>query len=273
MTTLKEKLEEAKSFLNKYISQPPKIGVVLGSGLGKFAQTLEDAKVIPYTEIPHFASASVEGHSGKLFLGKVGEVEVICQQGRFHYYEGYEMEKVVFPARLMAFLGVKSVILTNAAGAIHPSLVPGDLMLIQDHINFMGTNPLIGRHEEFLGPRFPDMSQAYSLRLRRLAKEVAREQKLALREGVYLALTGPSYETPAEIRMFRLWGADAVGMSTVPSVIALNQMGVEVLGISCISNMAAGIVEKPLSHSEVMEMGAKVEKDFIGLLQALIPRI
>ena len=251
----------------------PKVGIVLGSGLGDFAETLTETKVIPYSKIPHFATSSVEGHKGNLVFGKVEGVPLICQQGRFHYYEGHSLEQVVFPVRLMAHLGVKLVIVTNAAGAVNASLQPGDLMVIRDHINFLGTNPLIGPHEEKLGPRFPDMSEAYPEKLRRLAKEVAKEQGISLREGVYLATTGPSYETPAEIRMFRLLGADAVGMSTVPEVIALRQRGIPVLGISCITNMAAGILPTPLSHKEVMETGKKVQKVFQALILGVLRKL
>ena len=268
-----QKLQEAKEYLEKEGVSHPKVGIVLGSGLGDFAETLHNKKIIPYQKIPHFATSSVEGHKGNLVFGEIQGTSVICQQGRFHYYEGYSMEQVVFPVRVMAQLGVHQVIITNAAGAVNPTLQPGDLMIIQDHINFLGTNPLIGPHEKKLGPRFPDMSEAYSQELRLLAKAAAKEQGISLREGIYLATTGPSYETPAEIRMFRLLGADAVGMSTVPEVIALRHRDIPVLGISCITNMAAGILPQPLSHKEVMETGKKVQKSFQTLLQGILQKL
>ncbi len=268
-----DKLKEARDFLENKGIQKPEVAIILGSGLGSFGDTIQNPVIVPYEEIPHFAASKVKGHKGRLIFGEVESLPILCQQGRFHYYEGHPMEKVVFPARLMAFMGAKTAIVTNAAGAVNPALQPGDLMLIKDHINFMGTNPLIGPNEEALGPRFPDMTEAYSQRLRDYAKKQARLLSINIREGVYLACSGPSYETPAEIRAFRLLGADAVGMSTVPEVLVFRQMGVKVLGISCITNMAAGILPTPLSHEEVIEVGKQVETTFATLLKSILARL
>lgn len=268
--TLKEKLKEAKEFLFDKNLPTPQVGIVLGSGLGTFGERVENPVAIPYGEIPHFAKTAVKGHKGRLIFGKVQGVDVVCQQGRFHFYEGHPMESVVFPARLMGNLGIKKALVTNAAGAVNKSLIPGDLMVLSDHINYLGTNPLIGPNEETFGERFPDMSGCYSPELRKIAKNVATKLGFSLREGVYLAGTGPSYETPAEIRMFRRWGADAIGMSTVPEVIVLRHMGVEVLGLSCITNMGAGILPQPLNHEEVIEVGKQVEEKFGKLLHGIL---
>jgi purine-nucleoside phosphorylase len=250
------------------------VGLVLGSGLGAFAGGLADRLAIPYGRIPNFpAPSGVVGHAGELVLGRVEKTPVVVLSGRVHFYEGRSMADVIFPARLLVRLGVKAVLLTNAAGGVRRAFRPGDLMLISDHINFFGTNPLIGENEEALGHRFPDMSTVYDRRLRRLAKETARSLRIPLKEGVYLGTHGPSYETPAEIRAFARLGADAVGMSTVPEAIAFSHAGVRVLGISTITNMAAGILPKPLVHAEVLAVTQKVGKRFQSLLTALVPRI
>jgi len=247
---------------------------VLGSGLGAFANRLRNRRVIPFRDIPNFpVSTGVVGHAGELVLGAVGRTPVVVMSGRVHFYEGRPMSDVVFPARVLARLGVGAVVLTNAAGGVRRTFKPGDLMLITDHINAFGTNPLIGPNDDAIGPRFPDMSRVYDAELRKLAKETARSLRIPLREGVYLGNSGPSYETPAEIRAYRSIGADAVGMSTVPEAIALNHAGVRVIGISTITNMAAGILAKPLDHSEVLATTKKVGDRFVRLLTALVPKI
>ncbi|MGH9368960.1 MAG: purine-nucleoside phosphorylase, partial [Thermoanaerobaculia bacterium] len=246
-TGLLARLDEAAAAVRSVGGPAPAVGLVLGSGLGGFAEGLAERRRIPYGEIPNFPRPSgVVGHAGELVLGRVGKTPVVVLSGRIHFYEGRSMSEVVFPARMLVRLGVKAVLLTNAAGGIRRGLKPGDLMLLSDHINFFGTNPLIGANEEALGPRFPDMSVVYDRRIRRLAKETARRLRVPLKEGVYLGLHGPSYETPAEIRALARLGADAVGMSTVPEAIALRHAGVRVAGISTITNMAAGILPKPL---------------------------
>jgi purine-nucleoside phosphorylase len=271
---LLSRLDEAAAAVRRPGGPAPAVGLVLGSGLGAFAGGLGDRRAIRYGDIPNFPSPSgVVGHAGELVLGQVGRTPVVVLSGRVHFYEGRPMADVVFPARLLVRLGVKAVLLTNAAGGIRRSLRPGDLMLLSDHINFFGTNPLIGSNEEVLGQRFPDMSAVYDRPLRRIAKETARGLKVPLKEGVYLGVHGPSYETPAEIRAFARLGADAVGMSTVPEAIALRHAGIRVMGISTITNMAAGIFPKPLIHEEVLEVTQKVGKRFVALLTALVPRI
>lgn len=270
---MENKLKESKDFLQKKGIQNPKVALILGSGLGALGEEIQNPIILPYEEIPYFATSTVPGHKGRLIYGEIESLPVLCQQGRFHYYEGHPMEKVVYPARLMAYMGAQIAIITNAGGAVNPALAPGDLMLIKDHINFMGKNPLMGPNGDGLGPRFPDMTEAYSQRLRNIAQKTAKKHGITLREGVYLACTGPSYETPAEIRMFRLWGADGVGMSTVPEVIAFRHMDVEVLGISCITNMAAGILSSPLSHQEVIEVGQQVEAKFSQLIHGILEEI
>jgi purine nucleoside phosphorylase I, inosine and guanosine-specific len=247
-----------------------RIGIVLGSGLGGFAARLEEPRAVPYSKLRGFADSNVVGHRGELVLGKCGKVKVAALSGRIHYYEGHPISRVVFAVRELARTGAQAVILTNAAGAIRRSFRPGDLMLLSDHINGFGTNPLIGDNDESLGPRFPDMSEVYDREFRQLARNAARRLRIPLREGVYVGLHGPSYETPAEIRMWRRLGADAVGMSTVPEAIALRHAGVRVLAISTITNMAAGILRKPLVHSEVLGVGRGVEGRFGRLLAALV---
>jgi purine-nucleoside phosphorylase len=251
----------------------PKIALVLGSGLGAFADDLASATRIPYDKIPGFPRSTVEGHAGALAIGKVGDVPVAVMQGRVHSYEGYSAKEVVFPMRVLWRLGARAAILTNAAGAINLEYSQGALVVIRDHINLQGTNPLIGPNDERFGPRFPDMTQAYWRPYREIALGEAKRLGLSVHEGVYAALSGPSFETPAEIRYLKTIGADLVGMSTVPEVIVARQMGIRVLGISCATNMAAGILDQPLSHAEVMETGERVKGQFIALLRAVIPAI
>ncbi len=247
---------------------------MLGSGLGAFAEGLSGRVAIPYGEIPHFpVPTGVVGHAGELVLGSVGTTPVAVLSGRIHYYEGRPMPDVVFPARVLARLGVKAVVLTNAAGGVRLSFEPGDLMLITDHINGFGTNPLVGPNEDALGSRFPDMSAVYDPALRNVVRTAAARLRIRLRQGVYVGLHGPSYETPAEIRALRKLGADAVGMSTVPEAIALRHAGVRVVGISTITNMAAGILKKPLVHSEVLQTTQRVGARFVRLLTAAVPRL
>lgn len=248
----------------------PEIGLILGSGLGILAEEIEDRVAVPYGNIPHFPVTTIEGHKGMLILGKLSGKYVICMQGRFHYYEGYNMYQITYPVRVMKRLGISKLIVTNSAGGINTSFSPGDLMLIEDHINLMGINPLIGKNIDSFGPRFPDMSEAYSRQLISKAQKAGEELSIELRKGVYAAMTGPSYETPAEIRFLRVIGADAVGMSTVPEVIVANHSGIEVLGISCITNMAAGILDKPLSHDEVTEVANKASDRLIKLVKEVI---
>lgn len=251
----------------------PQVAVVLGSGLGAFADELTSATKIPYEKIPGFPRSTAEGHAGRLVIGKVGDVAVAAMQGRVHFYEGYPLSDVIFPMRVLARLGIRGAILTNAAGGINTNFQQGALVLISDHINLQGSNPLIGPNDERFGPRFPDMTQAYSKDYRQIAEEESRQLGFDIFEGVYAALTGPSYETPAEIRYLRTIGADLVGMSTAPEVIAARHMGIRVLGISCVTNMAAGILDQAINHAEVMETGERVKKHFIALLRAVLPRI
>lgn len=271
---LLSRLDEAVRAIRKVRDVSPRVGLVLGSGLGSFAGNLAERVAIPYAAIPHFpVSTGVVGHAGELVLGSVGATPVAVLSGRVHFYEGRPMDDVVFPARTLARLGAQAMVLTNAAGGVRRTFRPGDLMLISDHINGFGTNPLVGPNEEGLGPRFPDMSSVYDSGLRRIARAAARQVRVPLREGVYIGLHGPSYETPAEIRAIRRLGADAVGMSTVPEAIALRHAGARVLGISTITNMAAGILKKPLEHSDVLETTTRVGGRFVKLLSALVPRI
>jgi purine-nucleoside phosphorylase len=261
--------------IRERIARDIDVAIVLGSGLGAFAETLEDKIVIPYEEIPDFERSTVEGHSGRLVVGNLPStaIGVAVMQGRFHYYEGYSLEEVTLPIRAFGAIGLKKLVLTNAAGGVNPELKRGDFMLISDHINLMMISPLRGKHDKRLGERFPDMTEVYSREYRRIAKEVAAEIGLDLREGVYLALQGPNYETPAEIRMMRALGADAVGMSTVPEAIVAKQMGMTTLGVSLITNAAAGIEDGPINHAEVMEMGQRVSKEFSELLTRIITKI
>lgn len=270
MPLVKKQIQEAAQFIEEKIGFNPQIGLILGSGLGVLADLIEDAKVIAYQDIPHFPVSTVEGHAGELVAGQIKGKNVIMMKGRFHPYEGYDLVKVSFPVRVLKQLGVTKLIVTNAAGGVNTSFNVGDLMVIKDHINFMFRNPLIGPNNNDLGVRFPDMSEAYSKKLQQLSHEVAAEQNFKLQEGVYAAVMGPSYETPAEIRMLRTIGADAVGMSTVPEVIAARHAGIEVLGFSCVTNMAAGILDQPLSHEEVIETTERVKPKFLKLVLGII---
>ncbi|AQX53854.1 purine-nucleoside phosphorylase [Bacillus sp. VT 712] len=266
-------IHTAATYIQGKTTIQPTIGLILGSGLGVLADEVQDAVKIPYNDIPEFPVSTVEGHAGQLVIGTIQDVPVIAMQGRFHFYEGYSLEKVTFPVRVMKELGIETIIVTNAAGGINESYNPGDLMLISDHINNFGTNPLIGPNDSELGVRFPDMSTAYCPKLRALAKDVASELNIAVQEGVYVGNTGPTYETPAEVRMLRVVGGDAVGMSTVPEVIVARHAGLRVLGISCISNMAAGILDQPLHHDEVIETTEKVKKQFLALVKEVVKQI
>ena len=286
-----EKAQETAEFIKSKYAKPIDTALVLGSGLGAFADEVENRVVIPYEEIPHFQKSNVQGHAGQLVLGEVAGVSVAVQQGRFHFYEGYEMAQVIFPVRVFGVLGVKSLILTNAAGSVDTDFKQGTLMLIRDHINLMGVNPLRGANDERFGVRFPDMTEVYSLEYQDVAISVAKEMAVEkaeadelrtgkkqethriLRRGVYCGLSGPSYETPSEIRMLRLLGADAVGMSTVPEALAARHLGVKVLGISCITNLAAGISDETINHEEVMETGNKVSAVFKELLRRIVPKL
>jgi purine-nucleoside phosphorylase len=263
-----ERAEEAAGSIRERIGVSPRVAVVLGSGLGSFAESVEHPVAIPYEEIPHFPRPTVEGHSGRLLVGSVAATPVAVMQGRVHAYEGYRPEEVTFPIRVLGRLGITTLIVTNAAGGVRLDLKQGQLVLISDHINFSGRNPVSGPNDERLGPRFFDMTDAYSKRLRLLAHAAAE-----LEEGIYLSLSGPSFETPAEIQAFRGWGADMVGMSTVQEVIVARHMGIEVLGISCVTNMAAGILDQPINHLEVMETGARVQAQLTSLLVSLLPAI
>ncbi len=249
------------------------IGVVLGSGLGAFAETLDDVRVTPYSAIPDWPVSTAAGHAGKLVEGRIGTTEVIVLAGRAHLYEGYSAQQVTFGIRELARRGVKSLVLTNAAGGINEKYRPGDLVLISDHINLLGVNPLTGPNDDALGPRFPDMTEAYSREYRDIAKHAGHELGIVLDEGVYVAVPGPSYETPAEIRYMRTIGADLVGMSTVPETIVANHMGMKVLAISCVTNAAAGILPQKLMHAEVLETGARVRDTLVKLLQTVLPRL
>jgi purine-nucleoside phosphorylase len=275
-----DQVAEAAAFLSAGLGTlKPRVGIVLGSGLGAAAEAVENPTIVPYSEIPHFPQSTVEGHSGRLVAGLLCGAPVIVMQGRVHFYEGYSPLEVTFPMRVLGMLGVRAVVLTNAAGAIQPTLHRGELVLLSDHINLMGWNPLNGPNEPRFavragaGLRFFDMTEAYSWGLRALAKEEAHEEGFTLPEGIYLATPGPSFETPAEIRAFHALGATLVGMSTVPETIVARHMGIEVLGISCVTNMAAGLGTKPLSHEEVNEAGRWAESRLASLLKRLAPRI
>ncbi len=281
-----EQAAAAAEFIRSKYTGELRTAIVLGSGLGDFANSIEDAVKIKYEEIPGFAVSTVEGHAGQLVLGKIGGVGVAVQQGRFHYYEGYDMQQVMLPVRSFGLLGIKNLILTNAAGSLNSDMTPGSLMILSDHLNCLGVNPLRGPNDKRFGARFPDMSEVYDREFQQIAHEEAEaiaherfdkglDEKLTdfIHRGVYCALSGPTYETPAEIRMYRLLGADAVGMSTVPEAIAARHMGIRTLGISCITNLAAGMVEGEIDHSEVMDTGARVAEVFGELLKRTVRRI
>ncbi|MBP5267837.1 MAG: purine-nucleoside phosphorylase [Ruminococcus sp.] len=270
MCEISEKLEKAKEYICKRAGIKPAVGIVLGSGLGNFAERAEIVSEIPYEDIPCFPRSTVEGHKGRFVFGKIGNTPVVIMQGRVHYYEGYPMEDVIMPARIMGLLGIKTLLLTNAAGGVNKGFSAGDLMLIKDHISCFVPNPLIGKNLSELGTRFPDMSEVYDRELSGRIKACAESLGTELKEGVYCQLTGPSYETPAEIKMLSVLGADAVGMSTAVEAIAARHMGVRVCGISLITNMAAGISEVPLSHEEVKEAADKAEVKFGALVERFI---
>ena len=276
MTTpesLVKRLDEASAMvLERAAGRQPRVGLILGSGLGPFADHFDDRIVIPYEEIPHFPASGVEGHAGRLVLGRAGGVECVAMQGRVHYYEGHDLGTVTFPIRTLIRLGARTLIITNAAGGIAERFEIGTLMLIRDHLNLFGANPLRGHNDSRLGPRFPDLSEAYSAKLRSLARRAGDKIRVSLEEGVYTGLAGPSYETPAEIEMLRRLGGDAVGMSTVPEVIVANHMGARVLGISCITNMAAGAGPE-LSHDDVTETAKLVESTFAALLTGILKEL
>jgi purine-nucleoside phosphorylase len=263
-----EKAEEAAASIRERTPAPPRVAIVLGSGLGAFADQIQHPTAIPYTDIPHFPRPTVEGHSGRLIVGTIDKTPVAVMQGRIHAYEGYSPEEVTFPIRVLGRLGITTLVVTNAAGGIRLDLHQGQLVLLSDHINFTARNPVSGTNDPRLGPRFFDMAEAYSKRLRLLAHSAAE-----LSEGVYLAVSGPSYETPAEIKAFRTLGADLVGMSTVQEVIVARHMGLEVLGISCVTNMAAGILNQAINHQEVIETGARVQAQLTSLLTTLLPAL
>jgi purine-nucleoside phosphorylase len=272
-TDLYSRAEQAAKAIRARVSANSRVALVLGSGLGAFADDFADPTAIPYQEIPGFVSSTAQGHAGRLVIGKVEQNSVVAMQGRVHFYEGYSLEQVTFPIRTFKLLGIDTLILTNASGGVNVQLNQGALMVISDHLNLMGVNPLRGPNDERFGPRFPDLTEVYSRELQELAIEEARELGVTLRRGIYAGLAGPSYETPAEIHMLRAFGADAVGMSTVPEAIVARQMGIKVLGISCITNMAAGISEQPINHAEVMETGERVRATFAQLLKRIIAKL
>jgi len=268
-----ERVEEAAAAIRARGGALPDTAVVLGSGLGDFADTLLDAIATPYADLPHWPASGVIGHAGRLVIGNVAGRRIAALSGRVHLYEGHDLGTVVFATRVMGRLGVNRIILTNAAGGINTGFAQGALMVIDDHINLVGGNPLAGPNDDRFGVRFPDMSEVYASRLRRMADDVAREKGIPVSHGVYVAVHGPSYETPAEIRAFRTLGADAIGMSTVPEAIAARHMGLEVLGISCITNMAAGVLPRPINHEEVLETTRRVRGSFVSLLEGIIARL
>ncbi|MCL2811214.1 MAG: purine-nucleoside phosphorylase [Clostridia bacterium] len=269
---MEKRIQDAAQTIRKTCGDA-EIGVILGSGLGEYTQALQNSKVLPYTKIPGFPASTVIGHAGEWHTGLLHGKRVAMMRGRFHYYEGYSLQDVTLPVRVMQALGVKTLIITNAAGGVNTEFSPGDLMVITDCINMTGVSPLFGPNLDAFGPRFPDMSKAFDPELRALALECGVANGVTLREGVYAQMSGPSYETPAEIRMLRVLGADAVGMSTVPEVIVARHGGQRVLGISCITNMAAGILEQPLNHEEVMETGEKAKDAFRALLDSVIAKL
>jgi purine-nucleoside phosphorylase len=276
MTYFDQVVQAAKFLRGKLGKLTPSVGVVLGSGLGAVANSVTETVIVPYRDIPHFPQSTVEGHSGRVVAGRIGGTPVIILQGRVHFYEGYSPAQVTFPMRVLGALGIKAVVLTNASGGIVDSYEPGQLVAIADHINLMGWNPLVGPNEarfatrKGTGLRFFDMTEAYSKRLRALAQQAARDEGITLEEGIYLAVSGPSFETPAEIRAFQTMGATLVGMSTVPETIVARHMGIEVLGISCVTNKAAGLNARPLSHQEVFETGRLVERRLSGVVERLV---
>lgn len=270
---LSTRISNAYDYIRTLTDATPETGLILGSGLGDFAETLEDRLVIPFCDIPDFPAATVPGHAGAFVFGKKHGKSIVCLQGRLHYYEGHPMSVLTMPVRVMAKLGVKLLVLTNAAGGVNSNYRPGDLMLITDHINFSGTNPLIGEHMPEFGPRFPDVSDLYSSNLRMKVKLAAVDAGIPLRQGVYMMFSGPSYETPAEIRMARSFGADAVGMSTVPEALVAAQCGIRVLGVTCITNLAAGVSPVKLCHKEVIDTAATAHDKFHALVDLILKTI
>jgi len=270
VTTVRSKIKEAVHALNERTDRIPDVGLILGSGLGVLAEVVEPSTVVPYGDIPHFPVSTVEGHAGRLVIGALSGKRVIAMQGRFHYYEGYSQQDVTFPIYVMSALGVKTLFVTNAAGGMNPQFSPGDLMIIRDHLNLTGDNPLIGPNDDELGPRFPDMSQAYAPFLRQLAERTAEEIGIHVQSGVYAGISGPSFMTPEELIMLRKLGADAVGMSTVPEVIVANYLGMDVLGITCITDMAIGEELEPLTHEQVIEVAERTRPTFIHLVTSLL---
>lgn len=268
-----EQIKESVQYVKERINLVPEIGIILGSGLGDLADRVEERVNIKYEDIPNMPKSTVVGHAGQYVFGKLNGKNVVMMQGRIHYYEGHPMEVLALPIHIMKYLGIKTLIVTNAAGGVNESFIPGDLMLIKDHINFAFTNPLIGKNEEEVGPRFPDMSNAYDKDLIQLGEKIGRDMNIELKKGVYVMMTGPTYETPAEIRMTRILGGDAVGMSTVPDVIVAKHCGLKVLGISCITNMAAGILDQPLNHKEVIETSNRVKDKFVRLVSEIVKEI
>ena len=267
------KVMETVEYLNKKVENRPKVAIILGSGLGDLVDYIEDRIEIDYKDIPNFPVSTVEGHDGKLVFGTIGGVEVLAMKGRFHFYEGYEMKQVTYPIYVMKQFGIENVVVSNAAGGSNKDFKPGTLMLITDHINFFGTHPLIGKNDERFGPRFPDMTETYSKELQKIAKEVAKDLGIAHREGVYLGTTGPSYETGAEVRAFAMLGADAIGMSTVPEATVANYLGMNILGISCITNMATGFATEAHSHEAVVEIAKRTGKDFCNWIAETVKRM
>ncbi|XID93660.1 purine-nucleoside phosphorylase [Paenibacillaceae bacterium WGS1546] len=273
MGQLLRRMEEAKAHIRSRTDVSPQVGLILGSGLGDLAEDIRDAVRIPYGSIPHFPESTVEGHAGQLVIGRLGQRTVIAMQGRFHYYEGYSMQEVTFPVRVMKALGANLLIVTNACGGMNPAFEPGDLMLIKDHLNMTGANPLVGENEAALGPRFPDMSRAYTPELLELVRETARSLGISVREGVYAGIAGPSYMTPAELKMLRLLGGDAVGMSTVPEAIVASHMAMKVVGISCVTDMAIGEHLEPLTHEQVIEVANRTKPRFMTLVKEIVDRL
>jgi purine-nucleoside phosphorylase len=270
MTDTFTRVEYASTFLLEQTVLRPKIGLVLGSGLGAFADAMSEAVRVPYSQVPSFPQSTAIGHAGQMVIGKCGDIPVAAMQGRVHLYEGYSAEQVAFPVRVLGRMGIRALIVTNAAGGINTKYTQGALVVISDHINLQGQNPLVGGNDEHFGPRFPDMTQAYCKPYREMAMRAAQRLGKTLHEGVYAGLLGPSYETPAEIRYLRAIGADLVGMSTIAEVTAARHMGIRVLGISCVTNMAAGILNQPLNHQEVLDTAERVKGDFVALLRAVL---
>lgn len=270
---MNEKLTTAADYIQKTKPCNPKVGIVLGSGLGDFVDQIENKTIISYDDIPHFHKTTVEGHAGQLILGNVGNTEVAILQGRFHSYEGLHLDEVVFPTRLLSTLGVETLILTNAAGGINTNYKAGDLVIIEDHINMTGKNPLLGPNNDDMGPRFPDMSKAYHPELRKLIQDSAKDLGYTIQTGVYAGVLGPTYETPAEVRMLRIIGADVVGMSTVPECIAANHIGMKVCGVSCVTNMASGIENVELKHEDIKDEALRVMEKFTKILKETVKRI